>query len=166
MAKKISFLIKAGRNYANNFFRYRIIFSRNIMFGWKINEAAYYDYNKVINGWSKIIGLTDCIVHRSSMRLAWINTKDGLQAGCHHYYNGVMRSQSMASIVPGVTYHTSITRNRDSWTIEIYDSMFDLIVRKEYAAGRRRWVPFLFVLHPYVGGRFTLQNDLKIDVCK
>jgi hypothetical protein len=162
--KKINFLIKAGKHYANNFFRHRLIFSRSIEFEFKLSYSAYYDYKNVINGWSKVLGLSEGNHHRNSMRLAFINNSAGLQAGAYCYSKGKRQMITLPKIATGLWYKVKITRDYSCWIIEFTDHYSQLTEIHTVTAPERKRIPFLFVLHPYVGGRFTLNQDLKIDV--
>lgn len=165
MSKKITFIIESGRHYARNFMRFRLILGRTMRIRFSVNHAAYYNYHQVINGWSKIIGLTDLHPHWNSLRLAFIHSSSGLLLGSYAYHNGKREVKPITSFIPGTTYDLTITRYKHAWTLKLETyGMFSMIYEMAVPAPARRWVPFLFVLHPYVGGRFTLERDLVVKV--
>lgn len=166
MEKRIKFLIKAGRHYANNFFRFRIIFSRTLEINWKINTAAFYEYRNLVNGWSKVMGLSEGNLKKNSIRLAWMHDSNGLQAGAYCYIDGQRHMVPLCRINPGIWYKLKITRDKTCWIIELTEGYTNTSELHTFHAPLRRWVPFLFVLHPYAGGRFTLKNDIKIEIVK
>lgn len=164
MTKTINFIIKKGKHYAGNFFRMRITFSSSISISYSLSRTAVYDYSKVINGWSKIIGLTDLMVHRNSCRLVFINTSKGLFAGCSIYQAGVRSIKTITDIQPETEYHVLIERSRRHYIITHTRSDKTQSTSRFFVS--RRKLPFQFILHPYVGGRFTLDNDITIKITR
>lgn len=165
MSKKITFIIESGRHYARNFMRFRLIFGRTMRIRFSVNHAAFYNYHQVINGWSKIIGLTDLHPHWNSLRLAFIHSSSGLLLGSYAYHNGKREVKPITSFMPGTTYDLIITRLNNEWQLNLETSgNYELNHQVMIPAPHRCWVPFLFVLHPYVGGRFTLERDLVVKV--
>jgi hypothetical protein len=160
----IKFIIRAGKHYSRNFLRLRITFRSKIEFKYSISAAARYDYNKVVNGWSKIIGLSDWWPHLNSCRLAFINNGYGLQVGFYSYCKGVRKMSPVTGIVPGVVYSIKIERKRKEYIIS--HTTAEGVTSTSFLPMPDRYLPWQFILHPYVGGRFTLDKDLTILIYK
>lgn len=160
--KPIKFIIKAGKHYSRNFLRLRFTFKSRIEFKYSISQAALYDYNKVINGWSKIIGLSDWWPHYNSCRLAFINNGYGLQAGIYSYSNGKRTMRGITGILPGRIYTIKIVRTKTQYIIS--HTTEEGVTSTSFLDMPRRFLPWQFILHPYVGGRFTLDKDLTVTL--
>jgi len=161
--KTINFKIKAGRHYANNMLRFRLLFSKRLKVTWSISHFAYYDYLKVVNGYSKIIGISDFHPHGTSCRLAFMNSSTGLNVAIYSYYKGVRTMKPITTILPGVRYELEISRSKGLYTLTHIDNGIEYT---EIAQATNLRLPFRFVLHPYVGGRFSLDHDLSIKITK
>lgn len=167
MKNKITFTIKAGKHYAGNFFRFRIAWGNQLRVKFKVSHSAYYNYHEVINGWSKIIGLCEYTPHSNSARLAFINSTAGLQLAAYGYYQGKRRTvKVLTTFLPGTWYDLAIIRHKDKWEIDVSYTGSDLHDVDYLPAPRRRWLPFQFILHPYIGGRFTLDRDVVVEVIR
>jgi len=162
MTKTINFIIKSGRHYAGMFFRMRVSFRSRISVSYSLSPTAAYDYTKVINGWSKIIGLTDLFVHRNSCRLVFIHNNKGLYVGYSIYQAGVRTIRSIAEIQPETECHVLIERTSRHYVITHTRPDKSQSTSRFFVS--RRILPFQFILHPYVGGRFTLDNDITIKI--
>jgi hypothetical protein len=164
------FTIKAGRHRANHWFRWRILWGNTLRFRYRLHQDAAYDERKVLNGWSKLFGVASPLVHRNSIRVVWKSTRSGLKAGLYAYCNGVSPQrdaelkQEIGSISPGLWYEAAMMCEGGRWYIH-HGS--EGIKPDVYIYQRSGWkLPVHFICHPYVGGLFTLDNDIGIEVEK
>jgi len=170
----MKFKIKAGKHYSRNFLGMRLLFGKGINFSFRISRSAMYDPAAVVNGWSKVFGIAEPLGHTNSCRLVYgCFTKDVLTVGMYCYVRGkspqenTALKQTLGDIQPDIWYNCQIahfTRNKDHfyyvaiWGNGIMRS-FDMPC-KPYRLGLR------FLLHPYIGGRYTLEQDALIEIDK
>jgi len=169
----MKFTIKAGRHYARKFLGMRLLFSNCIEFKFRISKSALYDPDQVVNGWSKVFGIAEPWGHRNSCRLVFgCFNKDVLSVGMYCYVNGVSPQenaklkQSLGEILPDTWYRCKIA-NYKSKTGESYYYLYlwDNGIFRSYDIPARTYrFPVRFLLHPYIGGRFTLQQDCCIEI--
>jgi len=164
----MKFTIKAGRHYANKILAMRIMWGNDLRFRFKISRTAMYDPATVINGWSKVFGISEPLGHRNSCRLVFMVTALGMQIGMYCYLNGVSPQEnenlkkSFGFIEPDLWYICSIERSKSYYKMSVVGNLFWSL---PLAMPACRWIlPFRFLLHPYIGGRFTLGNDCTIEI--
>lgn len=165
------FTIKAGRHSANNWWRWRILFGNTLRFRYRLHPGAEYDPRSVINGWSKLFGFASPLVHRNSIRIVWKNTETGLKSGLYFYTSGVSpqddsrNKMEIGTIYPSLWYEVEITRKKTCWAIlhGLEDMRPD---RFKIFHNNKWWPPIHFICHPFVGGKFTLDNDVFIEIEK
>jgi len=168
------FTIKAGKHYARKFLGMRILFSNEIKFRFRISSTAMYDPSQVVNGWSKVFGISEILGHRNSCRLVYgCFTKDVLTVGMYCYKNGVSPQedptlkQTLGDILPDYWYTCCIQHYQTPYESYYYIMLYGNGVNRSFDMPARRYkLPFRFLLHPYIGGRYTLDQDCTIDIEK
>ena len=162
--KIIKYVIKSGKHYSRKFLNFIITFKNKIDVKYSISSASLYNYEKIENGWSKIIGLSDYInPHKNSCRIAFIHDKYGLKVGSYVYSNGVRQMNTITTISPGKLYNIKIERTKEGY---ILSHSNEDITSTTFIKSPRKILPFQFILHPYVGGKFTLDRDLLVKIYK
>jgi len=170
----MKFTIKSGKHYARKLLSMRILFSNEIKFRFRISRSAMYNPAQVVNGWSKVFGIAEPLGHRNSCRLVFgCFTKDVLTAGMYCYVNGVSPQQdttlkqSLGNILPDVWYTCCIHHFQNKFESYYYLKLYGNGIDRSFDMPARWYkLPFRFLLHPYIGGRFTLDQDCTIDIEK
>lgn len=165
------FRIKAGRHAANNRLRWRILRGNVLRFRFRFLEGYDYEPSQVLNGWSKLFGIGSPLIHRNSCRIVWRNTEKGLRAGIYIYNKGVSPQentrfkQDIGEIVPGAWYEVNIIRGEKRW--DVWFSR-EGGLWQSIGVSASFWWPFKwhYVSHPWVGGRFTIDKDVIIEIEK
>jgi len=168
----MKFTVKAGRHYANNAHRMRAMWGNTLKFRFRIFESALYDHNKVVNnGWGKIFGVAEPFAHFNSCRAVYMCTKSGLRLGMYCYLEGISPQENdilkkdMAQILPGEDYYCTIVRAKDRYTMTVSGPGIFGEAKMVMPAGR--WpFPFRLLLHPYIGGRYALDQDAAFEIEK
>lgn len=163
------FTIKAGRHSANRRLRWRILWGNTLRFRFRIVGGWEYDPDRVLNGWSKLFGMASPFVHRNSCRMVWKNTKEGLLAGIYTYINGASPQQkpelkkTLGIVWPNHWYQVVINRHAGGWVISY--GLEGYSKDTHFVAHTNRWpLPVHYISHPWIGGRFTLDNDFVVDI--
>jgi hypothetical protein len=169
------FTVRAGKHKANRRWRRRLLFGNTLRFRYRIAEGADYDYANIVNGWSKLYGMASPFVHGTSLRIVFRNDATGLRAGIYAYIGGKspqqnsFQKQDIGMIMQGFWYNVEINRFSDCWMVShgIEGSAMDVFqmpnCSMKVTMSPYR-LPFHIICHPYVGGRFTLPNDVIIEV--
>lgn len=152
----------------------RLLFSNAIRFRFRISGSAMYDPAQVVNGWSKVFGISEILGHRNSCRLVFgCFKKDVLTVGMYCYVNGVSPQQntalkqSLGDILPDTWYNCCIRHFQNENESYYYILLHGNGITRSFDMPARRYrLPFCFLLHPYIGGRFTLSQDCTIDIEK
>ena len=173
----MNFTIKAGKHYSNRMLRMRVLWGRKITFRFKIDQSCIYNPNSVINGWSKVFGIAEPLGHINSCRLVFICDQDGLRIGMYVYKNWTSPQENtdlkldLGRIIAGKWYRCYIEKYKGfqgDWYYSfkvVTDNMMSAPVNATMPAGS--WnIPLRFLLHPYIGGRFTLDNNCSIEIEK
>lgn len=171
----MKFTIKAGRHYASRTLRMRILWGRKITFRFRIAASCLYNPNTVINGWSKVFGVAEPLGHINSCRLVFICDQDGFRVGMYVYRNGVSPQEEpslkkdLGRINAYRWYRCTIEKcqgYKGGWYYSMKVISDDGQSNSNFAhmpAGA--WnIPLRFLLHPYIGGRFTLDKDCEIEI--
>jgi hypothetical protein len=146
------------------------MWGEELQFRFRFDQSAVYDSSRVLNGWSKVFGIAEPIGHRNSCRLVFLCERGRIHLGMYCYVKGISPQQDPALkkdlclVDPGQDYFCTIRRTRESYTM-IIESPSDPLMFEQYTMPAARWrIPLRFLLHPYIGGRFTLDHDFHIDI--
>ncbi len=134
-----------------------------------------YDPAGVVNGWSKIFGIAEPWGHRNSCRLVFgCFAKDTLTIGMYCYVGGVSPQENadlkkpLCDIRPDTWYNGQIAhyiRKIDGKMKHYYYiAVWGNGIAQSHMIPCRRYMGLRFLLHPYIGGRFTLDQDAVIDI--
>ena len=166
----MEFTIKAGRHYANKMLRMRVMWGNTLSFKLKISASAQYDPSGLLNGYSKVFGMAEPFGHCNSCRLVFVSTGDQVKFGVYVYRKGVSPQEDttlkkdLCIMIPKQEYTCKIVRYIDHYNTWIMVNNY-VVGNASMPAGR--WpFPFRFLLHPYIGGRFTLDKDVTIDITR
>lgn len=170
----MKFTIKAGKHYARNFLAKRLLFKKGINFSFRISRSAMYDPATVVNGWSKVFGIAEPLGHLNSCRLVYgCFTKDVLTVGMYCYVSGVSPQekgtlkQTLGEIQPDTWYNCQIAHFNRGEDHYYYIAIWgNRILRSFDMPCKPNKFGIRFLLHPYIGGRFTLINDCMIEIEK
>ena len=159
------FTVKPNRHYANHFFKKRWLFGNELYFAWTIRNCPYEVPDK--NGWSKIFGLAALGFRRNSIRLAFKNTESGRVLGLYRRIGEYKHCYRMAGVdaLDGKSGECIFRHeNNDLWRIDV--KVDGVMVLSDIACrlGGKRLPKF--ILHPYIGGRYTFskQSIFKIEI--
>jgi hypothetical protein len=164
------FTIKAGRHYANNLLRMRVMWGNKLEFRFRLSPSVLYNSTAVVNGWSKILGIAEPFGHTNSCRAVFIVRNHRMFVGMYCYVKGVSPQEDqtlkeeLGEIVPGYYYKIRIEREKKIFHMTLYDALTITQSVSWSMPAARWWLPIRFILHPYIGGRFTLDNDCYIDI--
>jgi hypothetical protein len=157
-----TFVIKAGNHSSNHMPVLRFYRGNpSVSFKYRLDEGALAANGK--NGISKIYGFSEGHHQRgSSARLGFIVKDNAITARAYCYVDGVspQKNESQKPEIDRIEvnrwYSCRISREGDCYVFN-HDGK-----ETKVTAGRaRRWGYLLF---PYVGGTFTLDRDLKIEI--
>lgn len=164
------FTIKAGKHYANRMLRMRVMWGNRLEFRFQMSPSVLYDSNKVVNGWSKLFGIAEPLGHRNSCRAVFIVKNWDMIIGMYCYVKGISPQQDsslkqeLGKILPYYWYRIRIEREKRFYHMTLTNEIgFLMPITWSMPAGR--WpLPIRFLLHPYIGGRFVLENSCWIDI--
>ena len=171
----MKFTIKAGRKTANNKFSMRFNPGLILEFGFKLGKSCLYSDSGIIDGWNRIFGVTIPGTFETC-DLVFIKVRSVLTLGMivnHNTFCGSLNHlnvKSLVSVQPDQWHHCVIGKSKldeGKWGYVIQVDGIDdphLIPfqRRMYASHKR--VPLMFLRHPKLGGRYTLENDCDIEI--
>lgn len=157
------FTVKSGHHYSSYVFPLQIFTeSPKINFMYRIDDGVYAANNK--DGISKIYGFSEGDHHHnSSARLGFIVKDNVITVKAYCYADGVSPQQNetqkptIGTIEPNRWYSCKISRI-DGYYVFNHEGMKEVKVN----AGKSHIWGYL--LMPYIGGRFTLDKDIKIEI--
>jgi len=171
----MKFTIKAGRKTANNKLSMRFNPGLFLEFGFKLGKSCLYSDSGIIDGQNRIFGVTipgtfeTCdlvfIKDRSVLTLDMIVNQ--------YTFCGRLKKTNMrrlVSVQPDLWYYCLITKttlDEGKWGYVIQvngidDSHFIPYQSRMYSSCAR--IPLMFLRHPKLGGRYTLENDCDIEI--
>lgn len=157
------FTVKAGNHYSTWVYPPNIYFGgKQLRFRYRIDDGWFAANNK--DGISKIYGFSEGHHHwNSSARLGFIVRDNVIMVKAYCYADGVSPQQDEAlkptirTIEPNRWYSCSISRE-DGFYVFRHEGAQEVKVN---AGKPHSWGYMLF---PYIGGRFTLDKDIKIEI--
>jgi hypothetical protein len=170
----MNFKIKAGRKKANNIFKMRVLPGHSLCFRFKLNISCLYNAEGIINGWNRVLGMRMMGANGSCDLLF---TKDGKQfvVAMQAEYNSSTWNYKttihhrLGSVFANTWYHCEIDHYKNpqgKWFYNLFIESFPELIYPfswQMTAPSSN-IPFLMVRHPEICGRYTLMDDIELEI--
>ncbi len=169
----MKFTIKTGCKSADNFLKMRLVSGRKINFRFKLDASCLYNTEGIINGWNRVFGVS-VPGTTGSCDLIFTKDHDEICLGMNVAYSSDKNFKSsifkrLTKIGPGSWYSCEISHYKNS----IGDWKYSIVVNPENELIFPNWwemdapaggIPVMMLRHPRLGGRYTLSDDLAIEI--
>lgn len=169
----MKFTIKRGCKSADNFLKMRLVSGRRFAFRFKLDASCLYNTEGIINGWNRVFGVS-IPGTTGSCDLIFTKDHDKICLGMNVAYSADRNFKSsifkrLANICPGAWHLCEIILYKNpsgNWFYNlVIEGENDFFIPVSWQMNAPSGgIPVMMLRHPRLGGRYTLNDDLQIEI--